>query len=123
MSAQVKAVQTAWGDSVPEWVIAMAMECDGSSQSAVARKIGRSPALVNQVLKNTYKGDLKAVEELISGVFLKGTVTCPAFGELPSNECQEWRRKSRKFLNVNSQRVKMFRACRRCPRNQTGARS
>ncbi len=107
----------------PEWVVALAIECDGTSQSAVARKMSRSPALVNQVLKNNYKGDLKAVEELVSGLFMNGTVTCPALGELPSNQCQEWRRKSRKFVNVNSQRVMMFRACRRCPRNQNGVKS
>lgn len=123
MSALLETVRQDWADMAPEWVIALAMECDAASQSAVARRIKRSPALVNQVLKANYKGDLKAVEELVAGVFLNGTVTCPARGELPSNVCQEWRRKSRKFVNTNTERVNMFKACRRCPRNQTGGKS
>ena len=78
----------------------------------------RSGALISQVLRCKYPADLAAVEERFRGVFLQARVDCPALGTLPSNECQDWRRKSREFTSGNPLRVRMFRACAHCPRNQ-----
>lgn len=114
MSAWDKAAE-AWGPNRPDWIDALAYACDRSSQNKVARALDRSPALVSTVLGRTYKGDMRAVEDIVRGVFMKGTVMCPAFGELPLQECRKWRGRARKFQNVNSQYVKMYRACKACP--------
>ncbi len=110
-------VREAWGEALPEWVEAMAYECAKSSQNRVAAQLGRSAALVSQVLRRKYTGDLLAVEDLFNGVFRGDRVQCPALGLLPLNECRDWRVKARKFVNVNTLRVQMYRACGQCPKN------
>lgn len=110
----------AWGPALPDWVEALAIECGRFSQNAVAKELGRSSALISQVLRNKYPGNLTAFEERFRGVFLEGRVSCPALGEIPSNECQDWREKGREFVPTNSRRSQMFRACKTCPRNQKG---
>lgn len=120
MSAVLTA-REAWGAEIPDWVVRLAEECAASSQVKVAKRLSRSASLVNQVLKRKYKGDLKAVEDCVRGVFMAGTENCPELGDIPSNECQEWRKKSRNFGNANMLRVRMFRACNDCPLNAKGA--
>lgn len=122
MSDPVATAHEAWGDDAPDWLTRLAEECAASSQRQVAARLGRSGALVNQVLKNKYKGDLSAVEDCVRGIFMNGTIACPELGAIPSNECHDWRKKSRHFGNANMLRVRMFRACNHCPRNQREAR-
>ncbi|RUS64900.1 hypothetical protein EGN72_02595 [Pseudorhodobacter sp. E13] len=112
--------RAAWGDAIPDWVEALAIECGRSSQNAVAKELERSSALISQVLRNKYPGNLTAFEERFRGVFLDARVRCPALGDLPANECQDWREKAREFVPTNSQRSRMFAACKACPRNQKG---
>lgn len=109
MSAIQKA-QTAWGDELPDWVHALATECSATSQKATAGRIGYSPAVVNTVLARTYKGDLTAVQQAVEGALLSATVMCPVAGDIPANVCLEYQR--RPLVPTNSQRVRMFRACR-----------
>ena len=116
-------IKDAWGANPPDWIIRLAEECAASSQVKAARQLGRSGALVNQVLKNKYNGDMAAVEDCVRGVFMNGTIECPALGSIPSNECHDWRKKSRQFGNANMLRVRMFRACNHCPRNMKEAQS
>jgi len=120
MSGPLDIARLAWGDRMPEWVETLARECAAHSQVNVANEIGRSPALVSQVLRRKYPGDLAAVEEAVRGAFMGAQVTCPALGPIATNECQEWQRKSRRFVNVNAHRVRMYRACHQCPRNARG---
>lgn len=117
MSDPMTTVRAAWGAEVPDWVVCLANECAASSQRRVAARLERSGALVNQVLKNKYEGDLSAVEDRVRGVFMNATVDCPALGAIPANVCQDWRAKARRFGNANMLRVRMFRACTHCPRN------
>lgn len=114
MAALLKA-KTAWKDAMPDWVAALATACDNSSQNKVARKLERSPALVSTVLSNSYKGDMSAVEDLVRGVFMAGTLACPVFGDIGLQQCRKWRGRARSFQNVNSQYVQMYKACNRCP--------
>jgi hypothetical protein len=118
MSDPVTTVRESWGDAPPDWIMALAEACALSSQGKVAEKIGRSSAVVSQVLRAKYPGDMRGVEELVRGVFLSATVDCPALGRLPTNECSGWRRKARNFSGANALRVQMYRACQRCPINR-----
>jgi hypothetical protein len=109
-----------WGEAIPDWVEALAEACQSSSQSRVAERIGRSAAVVSQVLRAKYPGDLRAVEDLVRGALMSGIVECPALGLVPTNECRVWMGKARVFGNTNALRVRMYRACRACARYQHG---
>lgn len=121
MSAQMEIARAAWGDDMPEWIARLADECAGSSQNQVAKRIGRSAAVISNVLRRKYTGDMAAVEDRFKGVFMAETVDCPELGKLPANQCRDWREKARRFSNVNTLRIRMFRACKRCPLNRDEA--
>lgn len=124
MTGVVETTRAAWAEAqkpMPEWVAAMAAECARTSQNQVARQIGRSAAVVSQVLRARYPGDMAAVEELFNGAFRGAFCACPAKGTIRVDQCRHWREKARKFVNVNAERVQMYRACSACPRNRKEA--
>lgn len=120
MSGPVDVARAAWGDALPDWVERLALQCAASSQNKVAKRLGRSGALVSQVLRNKYPGDLAKIEELFRGHFMAETVRCPELGTLPLHECHDWMAKARHFQSTNTLRVRMYRACKRCPRFTKG---
>ncbi len=107
-----------WGEAPPDWVAALALACDETSQNKVALKLERSATLVSNILRNRYPADTGLVEDLVRGHLMKETVACPALGEIGKQVCRKWRGKARHFENVNSQTVTMYRACNRCPINK-----
>lgn len=116
MSGPVEIAREAWGADLPDWVAALARECAATSQNKVAARLGRSAALVSQVLRRKYAADLAGVEQVFRGVFEHLTVECPSLGTIPANVCRDWQLKAARFVNVNSERVRMYRACHSCPR-------
>lgn len=117
-AALIEKARIAWGDPLPDWVEMLARECASTSQRAVADRLGRSAGLISQVLAGKYPGDIAAIEDAVRGAWMGASVECPALGTLPTDECQAWRVKARTFVNVNSLRVRMYRACQACPRNR-----
>lgn len=117
MNALEKA-KDAWGPDLPDWVEALAVACMNTSQGKVAARLGRSTTTVSCVLRRQYEADHAMIEEVVRGVLMRALVTCPALGELPTNECQEWRKRSSRFTGHNALRVRMYRACSRCPVNR-----
>jgi hypothetical protein len=101
---------------MPDWVEALALACERSSQNRVAVALSRSSTVISQVLTRTYAASMDRIEDRVRGVYLNGMVQCPEKGELPTNECQDWREKARTFAMGNPERTQMLRACRRCPR-------
>ncbi len=119
-------VAAAWGKTAPAWVRVMAEQCDRSSQKKVAETIGYSSSVVNQVLKNSYKGDLSAVEQAVRGAYLHATVNCPVLGKLELHRCLQHQRSKR--LSTNHQMVRVYKNCRglgvpRCPHSRVGGES
>jgi hypothetical protein len=108
-------VEKCWRGSAPAWVLRLAAFCDRESQAAAANKIGRSPALVNMVLKNRYTGDMDAVEKRVETAFTE-TIECPVLGDIDGQTCLNWQ--SKPYSGANHHVVRMFRACQRCPNNQ-----
>ena len=105
--------------SRPDWVEALAAECARSSQRVIAFRIRYSPAVVSQVLKGTYKGDLSRVEEAVRGALMNKTVGCPVLGNLAADRCLEIQ--AQPFAATNAQRVKLYRACREgCTHSRLG---
>lgn len=110
--------RAAWGEPLPDWVETLAIACGQSSQAQVAKQLGRSGAVISQVLRRTYPASTAGIEDRIRGVFLAVAVECPALGAVPTNECQDWREKARVFAMGNPLRARMYRACHACPRNR-----
>ena len=108
--------RAAWGEDIPDWVVVLAEQCGRTSQNRVARELNRSASLVSGVLRCKYTGSLEAVEDVVRGVFMARSATCPALGEISTAACRDWMRKAHSFSNENSERVRMYRACRSCPR-------
>jgi hypothetical protein len=121
MSDPVTIARAAWGAALPDWVLRLAEECARSSQNKVAAKLDRSAALVSNVIRAKYTGNLAAVEDLVRGHFFAETIRCPALGDISKAACRDWMRAAARFSNINSERVRMFRACNGCPRMQKDA--
>jgi hypothetical protein len=94
----------------PLWISTLREQCEKTSQGKVATVVGYSPAVINQVLKRTYKGDVKKVELAVRGAYLGELVGCPVMGDLPTNQCLENQR--RPYASTNPQRIQLYRACR-----------
>jgi hypothetical protein len=116
MSGPLERAKAAWGDEMPDWVQALALACERSSQNRVSKALDRSATIISQVLTRTYAASMDRIEDRVRGVYLNGSVECPEKGELPLQDCQDWREKARTFAMGNPQRTQMFRACRKCPR-------
>lgn len=120
MSSPVEKARLAWGETLPDWVSKLAEACAETSQNRVAARINRSASLVSAVLARKYKGDMAAVEEVVRGVYLNASVDCPTLGTIGLNVCRDWMLKAISYSNVNSERVRMYRACQVCPRFTKG---
>lgn len=102
----------------PDWLAVLREACKSQTQQAIADAIGYSGAVVSQVLRGTYKGDLRAVQQKVEGALMGLTVECPVVGELPRNRCLDYQRQP--FASTNHLRVRFSRACPGCP-NRRGA--
>ena len=114
----LETARAAWGEALPDWVRVLAEQCKRSSQAAVARDLGRTGAVISQVIRNCYPAGTARIEERVRGVFMAGTVECPAMGPLELHHCQDWREMAATFAHGNPLRTRMFRACLACPRMQ-----
>jgi hypothetical protein len=99
------------------WVDVLRAECEKTSQSAVSKQLDYSPAVINQVLKGTYKGNTATVELVVKGFFMAEIVDCPVVGEMATNICLNHQKQP--FAAINPLRVQLYKACRNgCPHNR-----
>lgn len=115
MSERLALAQEHWPDPMPDWVRAIVEACDASSQSQVARRLDYSSAVVSQVLRRRYPGDLARLESRVRAELLRETVNCPALGEIGLSECQQHRANAAHFTKRNPLSARMRRACNGCP--------
>jgi len=117
MSASIKRANQFWVDTPPDWITALAMACDKTSQKKVGDMIGYSNSAINQVLGKRYTADLTTFEKAVRGALMNVTVQCPVLDAIPANRCIEHQRKP--YANTNQMRVQLFKACRNCQHNTT----
>ena len=106
--------RAAWGCDMPDWIAALARACDEQSQSEVARRIGRSAALVNHLLKRRYHGAMDRLEARVRGEFMRSTVDCPIEGAISTRACEDHQDRPLKAAGNFVERA-LWRACRICP--------
>lgn len=115
----VDKAEAAWSPA-PEWVRRLAEEADRVGQPATAKRIGYSAPTVSQVISNTYRGDLRRIEQIVLGALMAETVNCPVKGEMARHICLKWQEKP--FAPTSADRARMFHACRSgCPHSKHGA--
>lgn len=97
-----------------DWIELLRAACAASTQAAVARRLGYSSTVVNQVLKGSYTGDLARVKAAVEGALMQAEVDCPVCGSIPRQRCVEHQRAP--FRATSPMSVQLYRACRGgCP--------
>lgn len=111
----------AWGDTMPDWILRMAQECDRTNQRSVADRIGQSNATVSKLINRKYAGSMMEMEQQVRATFCDDRVDCPAFGSIPLASCIRNRR--RKTPAVNAMQRAFDRHCPGCPFNSDRTQS
>lgn len=97
-----------------DWIELLRAACAASTQAAVARRLGYSATVVNQVLSGRYTGDLTRVKAAVEGALMNAQVECPVCGPIPRQRCIEHQRAP--FRATSPMSVQLYRACRGgCP--------
>lgn len=117
ITTAAETVAECWRDA-PDWLLRLAAACDDTSQRETAQKIGFSPSLVNQVLKNRYQGNLENVRARVETGLDADRRHCPVMGMIPGNVCLA--NQSRRYDPSNHIAVRLYRACRGCPHSLKG---
>lgn len=105
-----------------DWMEVLRAECERTTLATVAKLIGMSTTTISQVLNGKYLGRVDNVKARVEGALMAATVDCPVLGTLPRHECLDHQK--RKFAASNSQRVRLWRACRAgCPHSEIGSTS
>lgn len=115
--SSIARARSAWGDTPPDWIVALAEACDRASQASVAKRLGISGSVVNQVLGRCYAGRMDTAETRVRGTLMAETVACPVLGDVSSARCLDEQR--RPFHPTNHQRVRLWKACRSCANNRS----
>ena len=106
-----------WGDTPPDWVLALAHACARANATEVAKRLDYSVAVVTQVVRNNYRGSLPKVEARVRGALLGEVVECPVLGEIERDRCEG--EQGRKFFGTSANRARLYRACRGgCPNSR-----
>lgn len=117
----IEVAKAAWGEQLPEWVEALALEAGRTSGVAAGKRIGYTGSLVSSVLANKYKGRLDLVEQRVSGALLGSMVDCPVLGEIARDRCLDEQKLG--FSTSSSVRTRLYRACRGdCEHSRIGSK-
>jgi hypothetical protein len=100
----------AYGEALPEWVEALAIEANRTTGAAAGRRIGYSGSVVTSVCKATYAGDIGAVEAKVRGALMGATLECPVLGEIGRDRCLDEQKK--RHVATSAVRTALFHACR-----------
>jgi hypothetical protein len=109
----LETVRECWPQGAPDWVLALAGECNRTSQRAAGELIGFSGGMVNMVLNGKRPAHtLGNVKAAVRAKLMNESVQCPVLGEIRLTECRE--NAGRPFAATNPTRVRLWRACREC---------
>jgi DNA-binding transcriptional regulator YdaS (Cro superfamily) len=115
--ANLDKARAAFGAALPEWIEVLSRECDRTSQTAVAKRLGVSNTAVSQIISGSYAGVWANIEARARGVYLQETVDCPELGEIGRERCAAEQKKSHR--GTSALRTRLYHACRSgCPHSR-----
>lgn len=117
-SVSVDNMRAAWGDDAADWLLVLAEACDASSQARVAKRIGVSSTMVSQCLNRVYTGDYEGLKTAVRANLMAERVACPVMGDLAMSACLEHQGLVRRGVRSSELRLRLMRACPRCPNNR-----
>lgn len=101
------------------WLTVLREACRAATQATVAHKLGVSPAMISQALKQVYKGDMARLQARVEGVLMNQVIDCPVIGALAKHKCQEHQARDGRFATANPLNMDLYRACRSgCPHSK-----
>ena len=115
-NANLAKAELAWGVSLPDWIRVLAEACDATSQTRVAKQVGRSGSLISSLLSNTYTGNLGTTESVVRGALMGSTIDCPVVGEITTDVCVGHRNHTG-AVTANPDSIRLSRRCPHCPNN------
>jgi len=71
------------------WLGALRAECDRTSQTRAAARIGVSDTTVSQVLSGSYKANTIRIERRVRGELMGAECECPVLGDVSLRVCQD----------------------------------
>ena len=111
-TANMDRIRERWGAAAPDWIIVLAESCDQFGQTALARRLGCSGAMISATLSNTYAGRLEKLEQRVRGELMNERVICPVLGEISKRQCLD--EQTKPYASTNAVRVELRRACAGC---------
>lgn len=110
--------RAAWNGEAPDWVLALAAECDRRGTPAkAAEACGVSRATVSLLIRNRYEREARGVEARVRGALMAATVACPVLGEIGRDRCASHQERKLDAVGASPQAVRLYRACQTCPNN------
>lgn len=113
--AALEIARRSWGDDLPDWVEALAKECERTSQNKVAQALGYSGAAVSMVIRNKYAANSQGIEMAVRGALMSENIDCHFLGEIGKDACRQWRVNGKRGVRANRLQIQMARACSTCP--------
>ena len=111
-TSPMERAKEAWGTALPEEIIALAQACTKATAASVAQRLGYAPAVISQMISNSYKGSVPQVLAKIRGAYMGETRACPVLGDIGSDRCLKEQKMP--FAATNSTRARLFHACPSC---------
>lgn len=95
-----------------DWLRALKVECERTSQAATARKLGVSSPMLSQVLSGTYPASTRSIEEKVRAHIIGEFVECPVMERITKKFCLDWQDRAKRGAHVNSAlHGQVFKCC------------
>jgi len=98
--------------TTPELMTLFRAQCEEIGQSAVAKRIGKSPATVSQLYNGIYPSPPEPLLRRFEEEFCTTTIVCPEMGEITLKRCSAER--STPLSASSARRIRMHNACKEC---------
>jgi hypothetical protein len=105
----------AWLDLLQKAVL------EAGSQSAVAKNLGYSPAVISQALQGIYPGDTDKLAAKVVEIYGNEIVQCPLLGVISLGKCVN--NQQLPFSSANPLAVEMWATCPSCKNNKKRCKS
>lgn len=98
-----------------DWLKTLTANAKKHGYRRVCTRLGISQTTLSQVLSQTYKGNLRRIQQLVEGTLMDSTVECPVLGEIPTDQCIKHQSRINDFAATNPTRVQLHKTCPDCP--------